>query len=472
MLVVLSGKPVLDATNPWAVSLLSSFRECVADGDASKIADPSIQGEISSSSLRMYVEIVENCLQLIPKNRPTVAQVVSRLEQTLEQHHNHHIQSSSLSHHDTKNLISLPRKVIDPETQSQNLIRITLTREKSLQPRGKDSVKLRNALFGWLSWYRREVNIITPTAEQHTDPVETLPVCSPANHDTAPQEILPIDATAFSLDELNKLRNNVETKSVLGKDYYGLVDVGTLSNGQKVAIKKLDMSCASTEPHSVFNAKVSTFSRLKHENLVQLLGYCFEGNHRILTYEYATMGSLDDVLYGLPGGKPGPVLSWNQRVKIAFGTAKALRYLHEEVQPPIIHGRVKSRNVLLFDDFVAKVADINLGNQPPECPGSWMDSTNLLANYAYHPPEYTMEGRITEKFDVYSFGVVLLELLTGRKPVDCHMPRGQQSLVTWATPKLDRVKKIMDPKLNKDYPPKAAAKVFSTILTFHLVKSV
>ncbi|WZZ55813.1 hypothetical protein YC2023_055920 [Brassica napus] len=137
-----------------------------------------------------------------------------------------------------------------------------------------------------------------------------------------------------------------------------------------------------------------------------------------------------------------------------------MEFLHEKVQPPIVHRDVRSSNVLLFNDFVAKMADFNLTNASSDT-AARLHSTRVLGTFGYHAPEYAMTGQITQKSDVYSFGVVLLELLTGRKPVDHTMPKGQQSLVTWATPRLseDKVKQCIDPKLNNDFPPKAVAKL-------------
>lgn len=203
-------------------------------------------------------------------------------------------------------------------------------------------------------------------------------------------------------------------------------------------------------------------SRLKHGNVVELLGYCVDGNTRILAYEFATMGSLHDMLHGrkgVKGAQPGPVLSWTQRVKIAVGAAKGLEYLHEKAQPHIIHRDIKSSNVLLFDDDVSKIADFDLSNQAPDM-AARLHSTRVLGTFGYHAPEYAMTGQLSSKSDVYSFGVVLLELLTGRKPVDHTLPRGQQSLVTWATPRLceDKVRQCVDSRLGVEYPPKSVAK--------------
>ncbi|KAL2565590.1 hypothetical protein AAZV13_19G115900 [Glycine max] len=283
----------------------------------------------------------------------------------------------------------------------------------------------------------------------------------------APQKVLPIEIPSMPLDELNRLTGNFGTKAFIGEGSYGRVYYAKLSDGTDAAIKKLDTS-SSAEPDSDFAAQLSIVSRLKHDNFVELIGYCLEADNRLLVYQYASLGSLHDVLHGrkgVQGAEPGPVLSWSQRAKIAFGAAKGLEFLHEKVQPSIVHRDVRSSNVLLFNDYEAKIADFSLTNQSSDT-AARLHSTRVLGTFGYHAPEYAMTGQITQKSDVYSFGVVLLELLTGRKPVDHTMPKGQQSLVTWATPRLseDKVKQCVDPKLNNDYPPKAIAKVCSFIL--------
>ncbi|KAL1535264.1 PTI1-like tyrosine-protein kinase 3 [Salvia divinorum] len=271
----------------------------------------------------------------------------------------------------------------------------------------------------------------------------------------------PIEVPSLSLEELKEKTDNFGSKSLIGEGSYGRVYFAQLNDGKEVAVKKLDVS---SEPDSnvEFLTQVSMVSRFKHDNLVELLGYCVDGNLRVLAYEFATMGSLHDILHGrkgVQGAQPGPTLDWMQRVRIAVDAARGLEYLHEKVQPSTIHRDIRSSNVLLFEDYKAKVADFNLSNQAPDM-AARLHSTRVLGTFGYHAPEYAMTGQLTQKSDVYSFGVVLLELLTGRKPVDHTMPRGQQSLVTWATPRLseDKVKQCVDPKL-KDYPPKGVAKL-------------
>ncbi|XP_019418091.1 PREDICTED: probable protein kinase At2g41970 isoform X2 [Lupinus angustifolius] len=311
-----------------------------------------------------------------------------------------------------------------------------------------------------------------PPASQYTAPARGGSTYGGGGNDRAeprsnvvksggPQKVLPIEIPAMQLDELNRLTGNFGNKAFIGEGSYGKVFFAKLSTGTDAAIKKLDTS--SPEPEDDFANQLSIVSRLKHDHFVELIGYCLEANNRILVYQYASMGSLHDVLHGrkgVQGAEPGPVLSWNQRAKIAFGAAKGLEFLHEKAQPPIVHRDVRSSNVLLFNEYEAKIADFSLTNQSSDT-AARLHSTRVLGTFGYHAPEYAMTGQITQKSDVYSFGVVLLELLTGRKPVDHTMPKGQQSLVTWATPRLseDKVKQCVDPKLNNDYPPKAIAKL-------------
>ncbi|GAA0184448.1 hypothetical protein LIER_31736 [Lithospermum erythrorhizon] len=272
----------------------------------------------------------------------------------------------------------------------------------------------------------------------------------------------PIEVPALCLDELKEKTDDFRSKSLIGEGSYGRVYFAILNNGQSVALKKLDVS-SEPESNANFLPQVSMVSRLKHENFAELLGYCVEGDLRVLAYEFATMGSLHDILHGkkgVEGARPGPTLNWMTRVRIAVDAAKGLEYLHEKAQPSIIHRDIRSSNVLLFEDFKAKIGDFNLSNQTPDM-AARLHSTRVLGTFGYHAPEYAMMGQLTQKSDVYSFGVVLLELLTGRKPVDHTMPRGQQSLVTWATPRLteDKVTQCVDPKLKGEYPPKAIAKL-------------
>ncbi|KAI3801411.1 hypothetical protein L1987_29516 [Smallanthus sonchifolius] len=276
----------------------------------------------------------------------------------------------------------------------------------------------------------------------------------------AAKHSLTIEIQSLSLDELNKITDNFGSKYLIGEGSNCQVYHGKLSNGEEVIIKKLYISSLE-DSESDFKDKLAMISTIKNEYFSQLCGYCLEKGNRILLYQYAPMGCLYDILHGSEdGGARGLVLNWGQRVKIAYGAARGLEYLHEKVQTPVVHCDVRSSNVLVFDEFESKIADFSLSSMSSDNTAQ-LQSTRVLGTVGYHAPEYAMTGQITQKSDVYSFGVVLLELLTGRKPVDHTLPKGQQSLVTWATPRLseDKVKQCVDPKLNNDYPSKAVAKM-------------
>ncbi|RCV25286.1 hypothetical protein SETIT_5G154400v2 [Setaria italica] len=270
----------------------------------------------------------------------------------------------------------------------------------------------------------------------------------------------PIAVPVIPLEEMKEITKNFSNDALIGEGSYARVYFGVLKDGMKSAVKKLD---SSKQPDQEFLVQVSAVSRLKHENVLQLVGFCAEGNIRVLAYEYATRGSLHDILHGkkgVKGAQPGPALSWMQRVRIAVSAARGLEFLHEKAEPRVVHRDIKSSNILLFDNDVAKIGDFDVSNQAPDM-AARLHSTRVLGTFGYHAPEYAMTGQLSTKSDVYSFGVVLLELLTGRKPVDHTLPRGQQSLVTWATPRLseDKVRQCVDPRLDGEYPPKAVAKM-------------
>lgn len=198
----------------------------------------------------------------------------------------------------------------------------------------------------------------------------------------------PIEVPELSLEELKEKTDDFGSKALIGEGSYGRVYFATLNNGKTVAVKKLDVS-TEAESNNEFLSQVSMFSMLKHENLIELLGYCVEGNVRVLAYEFATMGSLHDILHGrkgVQGAQPGPVIDWMQRVKIAVDAAKGLEYLHEKAQPCIIHRDIRSSNVLLFEDLKAKIADFNLSNQSPDM-AARLHSTRVLGTFGYHAPE-------------------------------------------------------------------------------------
>ncbi|KAK4773429.1 hypothetical protein SAY87_028448 [Trapa incisa] len=161
-------------------------------------------------------------------------------------------------------------------------------------------------------------------------------------------------------------------------------------------------------------------SRLHHRNLVKLMGICIEGRRRCLIYQLVHNGSVESHLHGAE--KNMRPLDWDARMKIALGAARGLAYLHEDSNPRVIHRDFKASNVLLEDDFTPKVSDFGLAREATG--GNQHISTRVMGTFGYVAPEYAMTGHLLVKSDVYSYGVVLLELLTGRKPVDMSQPQG------------------------------------------------
>ncbi|KAL2934899.1 Receptor-like serine/threonine-protein kinase ALE2 [Bienertia sinuspersici] len=253
-------------------------------------------------------------------------------------------------------------------------------------------------------------------------------------------------------EELKKATNNFEKASILGEGGFGKVFKGVLSDGTAVAIKRL--TNGGPQGDKEFLVEVEMLSRLHHRNLVKLVGYYSsrEASQNLLCYELVPNGSLEAWLHG-PLGVNCP-LDWDSRMKIALDAARGLAYLHEDSQPCVIHRDFKASNILLENNFNAKVADFGLAKQAPEGRQNYL-STRVMGTFGYVAPEYAMTGHLLVKSDVYSYGVVLLELLTGRKPVDMAQPAGQENLVTWARPILrdkDRLEELVDPKLQDNYP--------------------
>lgn len=257
-----------------------------------------------------------------------------------------------------------------------------------------------------------------------------------------------LSAKTFTLAELEKATDKFSSKRILGEGGFGRVYCGNMEDGTEVAVKLLTRDNQNGDRE--FIAEVEMLSRLHHRNLVKLIGICIEGQTRCLVYELIHNGSVESHLHGVDK-KKGP-LDWDARLKIALGAARGLAYLHEDSNPRVIHRDFKASNVLLEEDFTPKVSDFGLAREATE--GSDHISTRVMGTFGYVAPEYAMTGHLLVKSDVYSYGVVLLELLTGRKPVDMSQPQGQENLVTWARPLLtsrEGLEQLVDPSLAGSY---------------------
>ncbi|KAK1304115.1 Serine/threonine-protein kinase PBS1 [Acorus calamus] len=262
-----------------------------------------------------------------------------------------------------------------------------------------------------------------------------------------------IVARVFTFRELASATKNFNAECLVGEGGFGRVYKGRLQGiDQEIAVKQLDRN--GLQGNREFLVEVLMLSLLHHPNLVNLLGYCADGDQRILVYEYMPLGSLEDHLLDIsPNKRP---LDWNTRIKIAEGAAKGLEYLHDTADPPVIYRDFKASNILLDEDYNPKLSDFGLAKVGPVGDRSHV-STRVMGTYGYCAPEYAMTGQLTTMSDVYSFGVVFLEIITGRRAIDTAKPTCEQHLVDWAQPLFKDKKKFMqmaDPLLDGRYPMK------------------
>ncbi|XP_024365811.1 protein kinase STUNTED isoform X2 [Physcomitrium patens] len=251
--------------------------------------------------------------------------------------------------------------------------------------------------------------------------------------------------TAFAYEDLETATSRFSQDNLVGRGGGSEVFRGNLQDGKVVAVKRLNHGPQS-EVEFLIDIEMNT--ALTHPNIISLIGYCVESSHMLLVYEYLPEGNLEDQLYR----KEGSMLSWEVRHKVAVGIAKALDYLHKGCARPAVHRDVKTSNILLTANFESQLSDFGLAKWLPT-KASYLLCNDVVGTFGYLAPEYFMYGRVNEKTDVFAFGVVLLELITGRKPIDTTRPKGEENLVKWARPLLsDRaVNRLVDPQLQGVY---------------------
>ncbi|KAF8659406.1 hypothetical protein HU200_058618 [Digitaria exilis] len=296
--------------------------------------------------------------------------------------------------------------------------------------------------------------------------------------------------TFFTYEQLAAATGNFSPANLIGKGGFGYAHKGVLPGGRAVAVKQLKHGSGQGERE--FQAEVDIISRVHHRHLVSLVGYCIAGARRVLVYEFVPNKTLEFHLHG----KGQPVMEWSTRLRIALGAAKGLAYLHEDCHPRIIHRDIKSANILLDNNFEAMVDAVAssdhsistvLDPKCSDCIGSWcfvfqvVDfglvkltsdnnthvSTRVMGTFGYLAPEYASSGKLTEKSDVFSYGVMLLELLTGRRPVDTGTATSflEDSL---ARPALSRALAdgdydgVADPRLQGNYDPVEMARLVAS----------
>ncbi|KAI4985177.1 putative proline-rich receptor-like protein kinase PERK6 [Hordeum vulgare subsp. vulgare] len=288
--------------------------------------------------------------------------------------------------------------------------------------------------------------------------------CSPRDQPTpppAPHGTLGLGRGTFTYEELAAATGGFSQANLLGQGGFGYVHKGVLPSSRAVAVKQLKSGSGQGERE--FQAEVDIISRVHHRHLVSLVGHCIAGASRMLVYEFVPNKTLEFHLHG----KGLPPMAWPTRLRIALGAAKGLAYLHEDCHPRIIHRDIKSANILLDNNFEAMVADFGLAKLTSD--GSTHVSTRVMGTFGYLAPEYASSGKLTEKSDVYSYGVMLVELLTGRRPIDAttHLLL-EDGLVEWARPALSRAladgdyDAVADPRLEGSYEPVEMARVVAS----------
>ncbi|KAE8671452.1 Kinase superfamily protein [Hibiscus syriacus] len=265
--------------------------------------------------------------------------------------------------------------------------------------------------------------------------------------------------------EILEATKNFDAKFLIGEGGFGKVYKGILRNGLQVAVKRSESKHGQGLPE--FQTEVIILSKIRHRHLVSLVGYCDEGSEMILVYEFMEKGTLRDHLYKLRGNPEKPsslsLLTWRQRLEICIGAAKGLHYLHTGSDGGIIHRDVKSTNILLDEEYVAKVADFGLSKSGLLDPDGF--STGIKGSFGYLDPEYFRCLQFTEKSDVYSFGVVLLEVLCARPAIINAHRKEEINLAEWGMIWLNKgeLEKIIDPAMTSQINPNSLRK-FSEIV--------
>ncbi|KVI01466.1 probable serine/threonine-protein kinase PBL17 [Cynara cardunculus var. scolymus] len=265
----------------------------------------------------------------------------------------------------------------------------------------------------------------------------------------------------FTYEEMRIATNLFRPYQVLGQGGFGIVYKGVIDENVRPGYSKIQVAIKELDPEGIqgdgeWLAEVNYLGQLQHTNVVKLIGYCCEEDHRLLVYEYMAFGSLENHLFR----RVSATLTWSKRMKIALDAAKGLAFLHD-AERPVIYRDFKTSNILLDADFNAKLSDFGLAKNGPIGEQTHV-TTRVMGTYGYAAPEYIMTGHLTARSDIYGFGVVLLEMLIGRKAMDNSKPSHEHNLVDWARPLLIHEKKllrILEPKMEGQYSSKIALKV-------------
>ncbi|XP_047319830.1 calmodulin-binding receptor-like cytoplasmic kinase 2 isoform X2 [Impatiens glandulifera] len=253
----------------------------------------------------------------------------------------------------------------------------------------------------------------------------------------------------FSLNEILKATKNFSSSLKIGQGGFGTVYKGQLTDGTFVAIKRAKKIIYDRQLGAEFENEVKTLSQIEHHNLVKCFGFLKHEDERIIVVEYVSNGNLREHLDCMHM----EILSLASRLEIAIDVAHAITYLHTYTDHPIIHRDIKSSNILLTEKLRAKVADFGFARLAPDRNSSATHvSTQVKGTAGYLDPEYLMTYQLTDKSDVYSFGVLLVELMTGRRPIEAKKRKEERITAKWAMKKFmdGEALEVMDPNLEKN----------------------
>ncbi|KAJ9550872.1 hypothetical protein OSB04_014917 [Centaurea solstitialis] len=410
LLEVMTGKRNIDNNRPAHERKQVDFIRPYLDSKRGikRIIDARIDGQYTTSVARRFAMIMKRCLSIEPRDRPTADEVVIALEELQD------TQARAAPPRVRK--VSDPRPVTTATTSTgANIKHFSLNNLSSHPVQETATTKAMLAA--------------TPKEEELLFRVEDQ-LCR-----------------RFSLDEIRSATQNFDDSLVVGRGGFGKVYKGSIKVGSNTVVVAIKISNSMSNQGALeFQAEVEMLSKIRHCNLVSLIGYSYEGKEMALVYEYMPQGTLEDHLY-----KDGSRLSWLQLLKICKGAARGLDYLHTGTgtQHGIIHRDVKSSNVLLDMNFAAKISDFGIAKIGPTNQTRTHVSTLVKGTFGYLDPHYVYTGNLTIKSDVYSFGVLLLEVLCGRPAVDTTLDEDQMGLAPWAQDciKKGKLNNIIDSRL-------------------------
>uniref|UniRef100_M8CBR1 Cysteine-rich receptor-like protein kinase 25 n=1 Tax=Aegilops tauschii TaxID=37682 RepID=M8CBR1_AEGTA len=288
-------------------------------------------------------------------------------------------------------------------------------------------------LVAWLfSWRRRQVlrKAKQPDPNYSTDEAEGMES---------------VESMLIDISTLRAATEDFAESNKLGEGGFGPVYKGTLLSGDEIAVKRLSKS--STQGVEELKNELALVAKLKHKNLVRLIGICLEQQERLLIYEFIPNRSLDLILFD---EEKRQKLDWETRYKIINGVARGLQYLHEDSQLKVVHRDLKASNVLLDMNMNPKISDFGLAKIFGRDQTQGV-TNRVVGTYGYMAPEYVMRGNYSVKSDVFSFGVLVLEIVMGRKNSDCYNSHQSQDLLTtvWEHWTAGTVLEMADPSMNK-----------------------